>query len=103
MIAVFAVVPGMAMAQAPAGSPAQPQAKPEAPPAAQPQQQPLCTPGTSCPVTPEQMKQMPGKTGHPCCMQAGQACPMHQQMQKQMDELNKRVEALEKKMKGRKK
>jgi len=49
------------------------------------------------------MKQMPGKTGHPCPMQAGQACPIHQQMQKQMDELNKRVEALEKKMKGRKK
>jgi hypothetical protein len=48
------------------------------------------------------MKQMQGKMGQCCMMQEGKGCPMHQQMQKQVDELQKRVEALEGK-KGKKK
>ena len=53
-------------------------------------------------MTPEQMKQMQGKMGQCCMMQPGQGCPMCQQMQKQLDDLQKRVEALEGK-KGKKK
>ena len=54
-------------------------------------------------MTPEQMKQMQGKMGQCCMMQPGQGCPMQQQMQKQLDDLQKRVEALEGKTKGKKK
>jgi hypothetical protein len=53
-------------------------------------------------MTPEQMKQMQGKMGQCCTMQPGQASPQCQQMQKQIDELRQRVEALEK-QKGKKK
>ena len=107
------LVPGIIYAQAPATTPAPsaaPQAapapaQPEAKSAAQPQAAPQpCQPGPggTCPMmTPEQMKQMQGKMGQ-CCMQPGQGCPMHQQMQKQLDDLQKRVEALEGK-KGKKK
>ncbi len=53
-------------------------------------------------MTPEQMKQMQGKMGQCCMMQEGKGYPMCQQMQKQLDDLQKRVEALEVK-KGKKK
>lgn len=94
---------GLAAAQAPATTPA-PSAAPQAAPVpAQPQCQ--MGPGGTCIMpgaTPEQVKQMQGKMGQCCMMQPGQSCPMHQQMQKQLDELQKRVEALEGK-KGSKK
>lgn len=106
IIAALLLLPTLAVAQAPAGAPAQSQAQPEAQSPAQPQAAPQpCQPGPggTCPMmTPEQMKQMQGKTGQ-SNMQPGQGCPMHQQMQKQLDELQKRVEALEGKTKGKKK
>ncbi len=114
IIAALLLLPTLAVAQAPAppaapqaaAAPAQPQAQPEAKSAAQPQAAPQpCQPGPggTCPMmSPEQMKQMQGKMGQ-CCMQPGQGCPMHQQMQKQLDDLQKRVEALEGKKKGKKK
>jgi hypothetical protein len=105
IIAALLLFPTLAVAQAPAGAPAQPQAQPEAKSAAQPQAAPQpCQPGPggTCPMmTPEQMKQMQGKMGQ-CCMQPDQGCPKCQQLQKQLDDLQKRVEALEGK-KGKKK
>jgi hypothetical protein len=108
MIAALFLVPGMAAAQAPAGAPAPPQAQQESPPQAQPQ--PECTPGPggTCimpgKMTPEQMKQMQGKMGQCCLMPSGQGCcPKCQQLQKQLDELSQRVDALEGKKKTNKK
>jgi hypothetical protein len=111
-MAFLLILPGLAAAQAPAD----PQASPPAtPPAAAPQAQPgsptqpQCQmgPGGTCimpgQMTPEQMKQMQGKMGQCCMMQPGQGGPMCQQMQKQLDDLQKRVEALEGKTKGKKK
>ena len=98
------IIPGIAAAQAPAGTQPQPPAQhePQAPPPAQPQ--PQAGPGMTCPMmTPEQMKQMQGKMGQCCLMQPGQGCPMHQQMQQQLDELRQRVAALEKQAPGKKK
>jgi len=119
IMAALLLLPGVAAAQAPAGPQSSPPAQPEhpaAPPAAAPQAQPgspmqapqQCQmgPGGTCmmpgQLTPEQMKQMQGKMGQCCMMQPGQGCSMHQQMQKQLDDLQKRVEALEGK-KGKKK
>lgn len=117
IIAALLLLPTLAVAQAPAGAPASTPAQPEhpaTPPAAtqatpapaQPQAAPQpCQPGPggTCPMmTPEQMKQMQGKMGQ-CCMQAGQGSPRCQQLQKQLDDLQKRVEALEGKTKGKKK
>lgn len=105
MIAALFLVPGMAAAQAPAGAPAPPQAQQESQPQAQPQPQCQPGPGGTCimpgKMTPEQMKQMQGK----CCamMQEGKGCPKCQQMQKQLDELSQRVDALEGKKKTKKK
>jgi len=112
-LATLLLLAGMAAAQAPAGPQASPPAQhehPAAPPAAAPQAQPQpqCQmgPGGTCimpgQMTPEQMKQMQGKMGQCCMVQPGQGCPMQQQMQKQLDDLQKRVEALEGK-KGKKK
>ncbi|MCX5889503.1 MAG: hypothetical protein NTY36_08630 [Deltaproteobacteria bacterium] len=119
IIAALLLLPTLAVAQAPATTPAPPaapqaapapaptQAQPEAKSPAQPQAAPLpCQPGPggTCPMmTPEQMKQMQGKMGQCCMMQPGQGSPMCQQMQKQLDDLQKRVEALEGKTKGKKK
>ena len=109
IVAALFLVPGMAAAQAPAGTPAPPQAQQESPPQAQPQAQPQpqCQPGPggTCimpgQMTPEQMKQMQGKMGQ--CSMMPQGCPKCQQMQKQLDELSKRVDALEGKKKTKKK
>jgi hypothetical protein len=117
VLVVFGLImlPGLAAAQAPAQTPekapaaaAAPQAAP-AQPEAQPQAQapPQCQmgPGGTCVMpgaTPEQMKQMQGKMGQCSMMQPGQGCPKCQQVQKQLDDLEKRVEALEK-AKGKKK
>jgi hypothetical protein len=113
IIVSLLLLPGLAAAQAPAATqtpqaapaPAQPQEQPEAKSPAQPQAAPHpCQPGPggTCPMmTPEKMKQMQGKMGQ-CCMQPGQGSPMCQQLQKQLDDLQKRVEALEGK-KGKKK
>lgn len=50
------------------------------------------------------MQQMQGKMGQKCCMmQPGQGGPECRQMQKQIDELRQRVEALEGQKKGKKK
>ena len=104
IIVSLLLLPGLAAAQAPA-PPAAPQA---APAPGQTQAQPQCQmgPGGTCTMpgqmTPEQMKQMQGKMGQCCMMQPGQGCPMQQQMQKQLDDLRQRVEALEGK-KGKKK
>ncbi|MFI5329712.1 MAG: hypothetical protein ACHQ2F_01560 [Desulfobaccales bacterium] len=112
IVAALFLVPGMAAAQAPAGAPAPPQAQQESPPQAQPQAQPQpqCQPGPggTCimpgKMTPEQMKQMQEKMGQCCMMQEGQGCcPKCQQMQKQLDELSQRVDALEGKKKTKKK
>ena len=122
-LATLLILPGMAAAQAPAGPQASPPAQhehPATPPAAAPQAQPgsptqaqapqpQCQmgPGGTCimpgQMTPEQMKQMQGKMGQCCMMQPGQGCPMRQQMQKQLDDLRQRVEALEGQKKGKKK
>jgi hypothetical protein len=98
-------LPGLLSAQAPAGTQPQPPAQQEPQPQAQPQPGPGTTcVGGACQVNPEQMKQMQGKMGQCCMMQPGQAgCPREQQMQKQLDELRQRVEALEKQTKGKKK
>jgi TolA-binding protein len=108
IMAALLLLPGMAAAQAPAGSQASPLAQPEhpaAPPAAAPQQCQM-GPGGTCmmpgQMTPEQMKQMQGKMGQCCMMQPGQGCARCEQLQKQLDDLQKRVEALEGK-KGKKK
>jgi hypothetical protein len=112
-LAALMVLPGIAAAQAPAQTPAATPAPPAAAPAApapqQPQAMPQCQmgPGGTCVVpgqaTPEQTKQMQEKMAQCCAMmQQGKGCPMHQQMQKQMDDLQKRIEALEGK-KGKKK
>ena len=103
-VAALLILPGIAAAQAPAATPAPPAAPQAAP--APPQPQP--GPGQACcpmqgQMNPEQMKQMQEKMGKMCGMQPGQGCPMHQQMQKQLDELRQRVEALEGKKKGKKK
>lgn len=112
MLGALLLVPGMASAQAPAGAPAPPQAQQESPPQAQPQAQPQpqCQPGPggTCilpgQMTPEQMKQMQGKMGQCCMMQSGQGCcPRCQQLQKQLDELSQRLDALEGKKKTKKK
>ena len=120
IMAALLLLPGVAAAQAPAGPQSSPPAQPEhpaAPPAAAPQAQPgspmqapqQCQmgPGGTCmmpgQMTPEQMKQMQGKMGQCCLMQEGKGCPMQKQMQKQLDDLQKRVEALEGKTKGKKK
>jgi uncharacterized membrane protein len=106
-LATLLILPGLAAAQAPAAPPA-PQAAP-APEHPQAQAQPPCQmgPGGTCimpgKMTPEQMKQMQGKMGQCCMMQPGQGSPMCQQMQKQIDDLQKRVEALEGKKQGKKK
>jgi hypothetical protein len=106
IIAVICLLPGIAGAQAPAQSPAAP-AAPQAAPAPQPTQ-PACQmgPGGACVIpgqmNPEQMKQMQGKMGQCCMMQEGKGCPRHQEVQKQLDDLRQRVEALEGK-KGKKK
>ncbi len=105
-LAALLILPGMAFAQAPA-APAAPQATP-APEQPQAQTQPQCQmgPGGSCVMpgaTPEQMKQMQGKMGQCCMMQPGQGCPMCQQVQKQIDDLRLRIEALEGQKKGKKK
>ena len=104
-LATLLILPGMAAAQAPAATPAPPAAPQAAPAPTQGQPQCQMGPGGTCmmpgQMTPEQMKQMQGKMGQ-CCMQPGQGCPMHQQMQKQLDDLRQRVEALEGK-KGKKK
>jgi len=99
IIAALILVPGMAAAQAPAQSPppVAPQAAPQASPAPE---HPKPGPGLACPMaqgqmTPEQMKQMHEKMG--------QGCPMHQQVQKQLDELRQRVDVLEKQVKKKKK
>jgi len=95
IMAVLILVPGMASAQAPAAPKDQPVAAPAAP-----QAQPGAAP--ACPMmNPEQMKQMQGQ----CCpmMQGGKGCPKCQEMIKKVDDLSKRVEALEKQGKGKKK
>jgi L-ascorbate metabolism protein UlaG (beta-lactamase superfamily) len=102
------IIPGIAAAAAPAGTQPQPPAQhePPAPPPAQlqPQPQPQAGVGMTCPMmTPEHMKQMQEKMGQCCTMQPGKGCPMHQQMQKQLDELRQRLAALEKQVKGKKK
>jgi ABC-type Fe3+-hydroxamate transport system substrate-binding protein len=98
-VATLLILPGIAAAQA--------QAPAQAPAATPAPAQPQPGPGLVCPMagqmTPEQMKQMQEKMGKMCGMQPGQGCPMHQQMQKQLDELRQRVEALEGKKKGKKK
>jgi hypothetical protein len=106
MIAALFLVPGMAAAQATGGAPASPQAQQESQPQGQPQaqQQPQAGPGPCCPMmSPEQMKQMQGKMGQCCMMPGGKGCPMCQQVQKQLDELSQRVDALEGKKKLKKK
>lgn len=117
IIVSLLLLPGLAAAQAPAQAPekapattpALPAAPQAAPAPAPTQAQPQCQmgPGGTClmpgQATPEQMKQMQGKMGQCCMMQPGQGCAMHQQMQKQLDDLQKRVEALEGKTKGKKK
>ncbi len=107
IVAALFLFPGMAAAQASAGAPAPPQAQQESSPQAQPQPQCQPGPGGTCvmpgQMTPEQMKQMQGKMGQCCLMQEGKGCPMHQQMQKQLDELSRRVDALEGKKKTKKK
>jgi TolA-binding protein len=104
IVLALLLLPTLAAAQAPAGAPA---AQPEAKSPAQPEAAPRpCQPGPggTCPMmTPEQMKQMQGKMAQCCMMQPGQGSPMCQQMQKQLDELQKCVEALEGKTKGKKK
>jgi hypothetical protein len=99
------ILPGLVSAQAPAGTQTQPPAQHEPQPQAQPQPDSGMTcQGGVCQMNPEQMKQMQGKMGQGCMMQSGkECCPMHQQMQKQLDELRQRVEALEKQTKGKKK
>jgi hypothetical protein len=103
IITALLLLPALAGAQAPVGTPAQPQTQPAAKAPAQPQAAPQpCKPGPdgTCPMmTPEQMKQMQGKMGQCCLMQEGKGCPMQKQMQKQLDDLQKRVEALEGKKK----
>jgi polyhydroxyalkanoate synthesis regulator phasin len=55
-------------------------------------------------MTPEAMKQMHEKMGQMCAMMAqGKGCPMMQEFKKQLDDLNKRVEALEGKGKAKQK
>jgi hypothetical protein len=108
MIAALFLVPGMAAAQAPAGAPAPPQAQQEAQPQAQPQPQCQPGPGGTCimpgKMTPEQMQQMQGKMGQCGMMQPGQGCyPKCQQLQKQLDELSQRLDALEGKKKSKRK
>ena len=107
IIAALLLLPALAVAQAPAGAPAPPQSQPAVKSPAPPQAAPLpCKPGPdgTCPMmSPEQMKQMQGKMGQCCMMQEGKGCPMQKQMQKQLDDLQKRVEALEGKTKGEKK
>jgi hypothetical protein len=108
IMAALLLVPALAAAQTAAQkeapAPAATPATAPAPQAAPAPQQPQAASGACCPsMTPEQMKQMQGKMGQGCMMQPGQGCPMHQQMQKQLDELQKRVEALEGKAKGKKK
>jgi hypothetical protein len=111
IIVSLLLLPGLAAAQAPAQTPAQaPAATPAAPATPQAAPAPAQTqggPGMACPMgqqmTPEQMKQMQGKMGQCGMMQPGQGSPMCQQMQKQIDDLQKRVEALEGKTKGKKK
>lgn len=110
--AALMILPGLAAAQAPAQTteqaPAAPTAAPQASPAPQ-ALQPQCQPGPggTCMVpgkmSPEQMQQMQGKMGQGCCMmQPGQGSPMCQKMQKQIDELRQRVEALEVKKRAKK-
>jgi hypothetical protein len=106
LVAALVIIPGIAAASAPAGTQPQPPAQhePQAPPPAQPQPQPQAGPGLTCPMmTSEQMKQMQEKMGQCCLMQPGKGCPMHQQLQKQLDELRQRLEALEKQAPGKKK
>ncbi|MHB8068913.1 MAG: hypothetical protein ACYDIC_13565 [Desulfobaccales bacterium] len=108
-LAAVLILPGMAVAQAQSPTPQQaPAATPAAPPAPQAApapEHPQAGPGPACPMmSPEQMQQMQGKMGQKCCMmQPGQANPKCEQMQKQIDELQQRVEALEGQKKGKKK
>ena len=103
IIAVFLLLPGLAGAQAPAQAPVEPPAA-AAPP--QPSMECVPGPGGTCvlpgKMNPEQMKQVQGKMGQCCMMQEGKGGPKCQQMQRQLDDLQKRVEALEGK-KGKKK
>jgi len=95
ILAILILLPAMASAQAPAQTPASPQAEMQ------------CTPGPggTCVVPGAEQKQpTPGKMAQGCCMmQESQGCPRCQAVQKQLDDLRQRVEALEGKAKGKKK